>query len=111
MSFQTLIGTALAVVSFALVILSRVQLGKSFAMTPQAKDLVTHGLYSRLRNPMYVFADLTLIGFALMLHRWEPILLLLILVPLQIRNARNERRLLQTKFGERYEAYLQHTWF
>ena len=50
---QTLAGVALAVISFALVLLARAQLVKSFAVTPQAKDLVTHGLYSRLQHPMY----------------------------------------------------------
>lgn len=51
-------GVIIAVAGFALT--ARINLGKSFAFTPQAKSLVTHGLYSRIRNPMYVFADVTL---------------------------------------------------
>jgi protein-S-isoprenylcysteine O-methyltransferase Ste14 len=38
------------------------------------------------------------------------LLLLAVLVPLQIRNARRERTLLNEKFGERYEAYRRGTW-
>jgi protein-S-isoprenylcysteine O-methyltransferase Ste14 len=88
-----------------------VQLGKSFAVTPKAKDLVTHGLYSRLQHPMYVFVDLTVCGIALAVHRWYVLLPLVILLPLQTRNARREGRLLQEKFGERYKIYRRATWF
>jgi hypothetical protein len=81
------------------------QLGKSFSMTPKAKDLVTHGLYSRLQNPMYLFLDFAICGLALAVHHWSVLLVLVILVPLQIRNARKERALLHEKFGERFEIY------
>jgi protein-S-isoprenylcysteine O-methyltransferase Ste14 len=70
MNAITLAGIVLAVVSFGLLLLSRAQLGKSFAFTPKARELVTHGLYSRIRNPMYVFVDLTVIGLALATHFW-----------------------------------------
>jgi protein-S-isoprenylcysteine O-methyltransferase Ste14 len=74
MNVETFAGVALATISFALVVLGRVQLGKSFAVTPNAKDLVTHGLYSRLQHPMYVFVDLTICGIALAVHRWYVLL-------------------------------------
>jgi protein-S-isoprenylcysteine O-methyltransferase Ste14 len=54
---------------------------------------------------MYLFVDLTVCGIALAVHRWYVLLLLVILVPLQTRNPRTERKLLQEKFGERYETY------
>lgn len=111
MNVETFAGVALAIISFALVILARIQLGKSFSVTPKANDLVTHGLYSRLQHPMYVFVDLTVCGIALATHRWYVLLPLVILVPLQTRNARRERNLLQEKFRERYEIYRRGTWF
>ena len=111
MNAETLAGMVLATISFALTILARVQLGKYFAVTPKANDLVTHGLYSRLQHPMYVFFDLTLCGIALAVHHWYVLLLLAILAPLQIRNAHSERTLLREKFGERYEIYRRATWF
>ncbi len=89
----TFAGAALAAISFALVILARVQLGKSFAVTPIAKDLVTHGLYSRLQHPMYVFVDFAVCGFALAVGRWYVLLPLVILLLIQTRNARAERKL------------------
>jgi protein-S-isoprenylcysteine O-methyltransferase Ste14 len=107
----TVTGVLLAVISFSLVLLSRAQLGKSFAFTPQAKELVTHGLYSRIRNPMYLFVDLTVVGIALAVHFLYLACILLVLVPLQIRNARKEGNLLRDKFGETYVAYRAKTWF
>ena len=109
MNAETLAGVVLATISFALTVLARVQLGKSFVVTPKANDLVTRGLYSRLQHPMYVFLDLTLCGIALAVHRWYVLLLLAILAPLQIRNAHKERTLLREKFGERYEIYRRAT--
>jgi protein-S-isoprenylcysteine O-methyltransferase Ste14 len=108
---ETLAGVALAAISFALVLLARAQLGKSFAVTPQAKDLVTHGLYSRLQHPMYVFVDLTVCGIALVVHRWYVLLFLVILLAMQARNVLGERKVLQEKFGERYQIYRHATWF
>jgi protein-S-isoprenylcysteine O-methyltransferase Ste14 len=106
----SLFGVTLAAISFALVILARLQLGKSFALTPRATSLVTQGLYSRLRHPMYVFADLAICGVALAMHRWYPLLIFVVLLPLQMRNARAESKLLEEKFGERYEIYRRATW-
>ena len=88
MSTETLAGVTLAAISFALAVVARVQLGKSFSVTSKAIGLVTHGLYSRLQHPMYVFVDLTVCGIALAVQRWYVLLLLVILFPLQIRNAR-----------------------
>ena len=111
MNAEALAGVAIAAISFALTVLARVQLGKSFAVTPKANDLVTHGLYSRLQHPMYVFVDLTLCGIALAVQHWYVLLPLVILVPLQIRNAHREHTLLREKFGERYQMYRRATWF
>jgi protein-S-isoprenylcysteine O-methyltransferase Ste14 len=99
-----------AATSFALLILARLQMGKSFLITPGAHELVTHGLYSRLQHPMSLFLDLTVCGIALALHRWYVLLPLVVLAPFQVRNARAERRVLHEKFGERYERYRCATW-
>ena len=54
-------GVIVAVAAFSVACLARVQLGKAFAFTPQAKGLVTKGLYSRFKHPMYIFGA-TLVG-------------------------------------------------
>ena len=47
---------------------ARIQLGRSFSVKPKATEVVAHGLYSRIRNPMYVFLDLMVVGVILMLN-------------------------------------------
>ena len=111
MNGQTYAGVTLALVCASLAQLARTQLGKSFSVTPKAKELVTHGLYSRLQHPMYLFLDLTICGIALAVHQWYVLLLLVILLPLQIRNSYKEHRLLREKFGEQFETYRRATWF
>lgn len=40
-------GATVAIAGYFLLITARIQLGRSFSVSPQAKELVTHGLYSR----------------------------------------------------------------
>jgi protein-S-isoprenylcysteine O-methyltransferase Ste14 len=108
---QTAAGVAVALISFALVILARLQRGRSFSIAPKAVAIVTHGLYSRLQHPMYLFVDLAICGITLALHRWWVLLPLLLLLPLQVKNARAERSILRKTFAERYETYRSATWF
>jgi protein-S-isoprenylcysteine O-methyltransferase Ste14 len=62
-------GAVLAVVGYTMFVTARLQLGKSFAVTPQAKELVTLGLYSRIRNPIYVFVEVMIFGLVLSMAR------------------------------------------
>ncbi|HXM36873.1 MAG TPA: hypothetical protein VN920_16880 [Pyrinomonadaceae bacterium] len=45
-------GSVLVVVGVASIGVGRYQLGKSFSIRPKARELVTHGLYSKIRNPI-----------------------------------------------------------
>lgn len=106
-----IIGLCLMVPSFVLLTLARVQLGNAFSITAQAKGLVTQGLYSRIRNPIYVFSALGIAGLFLYLNRPVLLFLLLLLVPLQVFRARREGRVLEARFGEEYRRYKAGTWF
>jgi protein-S-isoprenylcysteine O-methyltransferase Ste14 len=104
-------GTVLAVMGLGLLTVARFQLGDSFSVTPQARHLVTNGLYSRIRNPVYVFSAIGLSGVALYVHRPMYLLGLLVLIPAQVARARAEERVLKEKFGEEYTRYKATTWF
>ncbi len=95
----------------ALLTLARIQLGNSFSISAQASKLVTHGIYSWIRNPVYVFSAIALAGLVLYLGLPYLFLPFLILIPLQIVRARAERRVLEQHFGERYRQYRSTTWF
>jgi len=96
--------------SLGLLTLARVQLGNSFSITPQAKQLVKHGIYSKVRHPVYVFGLLLLSGLALYVNM--PILLLglVVLMPVQVMRARAEEKVLKEKFGAEYAEYRKTTW-
>lgn len=104
-------GALLAVPSMALAFLAHYQLGKSFSVTPQARELVTHGLYSRIRNPKYFFGLLGILGVILYLQRLQWLWVFVLLVPLQVYRARKEAEVLHAKFGEAYLEYKRKTWF
>ena len=103
-------GLCLATVAFVLWTVARFQLGNSLAVTAQAKQLVTGGLYSRIRNPIYVFGSLFIGGYILLLNRPSWLLIFVIVIPMQIWRAGKEARVLEAKFGEEYRAYRERTW-
>src|SRR5579862_6222546 len=97
-----LVGLCIAVPAAVLFLTARWQIGRSFSITPQARELVTRGLYSRIRNPIYVFSTLLLVGVLVTLPYRYLLLLLLVVVPVQIVRARKEAQVLEARFGEEY---------
>ena len=106
-----LAGAVLAGVGMVLLLIARIQLGRSFAITAQARQLVTTGLYARIRNPIYLSSAMFLAGVAVAAGHPMLLLLLLVLVPVQIMRARREEQVLAAAFGEEYERYKARTWF
>jgi protein-S-isoprenylcysteine O-methyltransferase Ste14 len=108
---QRVVGSILLVTGVGLLSLARFQLGRSFSVTPQAKKLVTHGLYSRIRNPIYVFGAMGMAGVFLIVQRPALWVLFTVIAVMQVVRARREAAVLEAKFGEEYRAYRSHTWF
>jgi protein-S-isoprenylcysteine O-methyltransferase Ste14 len=104
-------GAVLALIGYGLVITARLQLGNSFSVKPEANDLVTHGFYSRIRNPMYVFADLMILGLILVMRGYWFLVILAGLVFFQTLQARRETKVLEEEFGRSYLEYRKRTWF
>ena len=104
-------GLCLMAMGFVLWTTARFQLGKSLTVTAQAKQLVTRGLYSKFRNPIYLFGSCTIAGTMLLLGRPQWLLIFVLIIPLQIWRTRNEARALEAKFGDDYRAYRAKTWF
>lgn len=90
---------------------ARIQLGRSFSVAPKATALVTRGIYSKIRNPIYVFSATWIAGLALALGKPLALLLLIPLIPMQVDRARREARVLEASFGEAYRAYCRKVWF
>jgi len=105
------IGLLLALIGLAGVILARWTLGKSFAITPQARALVKRGIYSKIRNPIYVSGCFVIAGITLITRLNYLWILLCAVVVVQILRARQESRVLEAKFGDEYRKYRDRTWF
>ncbi len=110
-STAKVIGAVMIGISLPLFVLARWQLGNSFSIQAKATTLVTTGLYSRIRNPIYLFGGLLVAGVSLFLSPWGPLVVAILIVPLQIYRSRNEERVLARAFGEEYERYKSKTWF
>jgi protein-S-isoprenylcysteine O-methyltransferase Ste14 len=104
-------GAILAVAGYTLFVTARLQLGKSFSVSPQAKELVTHGLYSRIRNPIYFFVAVMWLGSIVALHLYWLFVPLLVLLVIQVFRVDREARVLQESFGQAYLDYRKQTWF
>jgi protein-S-isoprenylcysteine O-methyltransferase Ste14 len=104
-------GVGVGVFCLLLFALARIQLGQAFSVQAKASTLVTTGLYSRIRNPIYVFGGVAIAGFMLWANQPWLLLFLVVLIPMQIWRSRVEARVLTEKFGAEYLEYKRQTWF
>ncbi len=110
-SSMRIAGLVLMIPALILLTIARIQLGNSFSMAPRATQLITHGLYSRIRNPIYVFGVFVFSGLFLFLERPYLLLLIVPVLILQINRTRAESRVLEEHFGDEYRRYRSSTWF
>jgi len=104
-------GLAVAIPSFLLLVLARNQLGGAFSVQAKATTLVTTGLYSRIRNPIYFFGGLMIAGIIIWAGKPWFLLCFVVLVPLQVYRSGKEAQVLAEKFGVAYQDYKLKTWF
>lgn len=105
-----LLGALLTIFGFTLVIIARLQLGDSFTAKAQARALVTTGLYSRIRHPVYFFGVLALCGTAICLRSVYFNIYLMIAILGLVWRIRNENNVLREKFGSAYADHRHQTW-
>jgi protein-S-isoprenylcysteine O-methyltransferase Ste14 len=105
------VGSVLTLAGMTGIAVARYQLGRSFSIKPEARQLVTHGIYSKIRNPIYVFGSGLLAGFILVLHRGDLWLVFAAIVIMQIIRAHREAEVLEAAFGDAYREYRRKTWF
>ncbi len=108
---RLIIGIVIGVPALILLITSRVQLGKSFAVMPEAKALVTQGIYSKILHPLYLFIDLVIISIIIISGIFLLIIIPAILFITQSVQSRREEKVLLEAFGKEYEEYKARTWF
>jgi len=76
----------------------------------KTKNLITAGPFSMVRNPLYFFSLIMLIGFSLALKAiYLPLALLLIFVLFHVPTIANEERKLRKNHGDKFESYMKST--
>lgn len=97
----TLIGTAGAIVALS-------QLGRSFSVMAETRQLVTSGSYRFVRHPLYLTEQIAIIGVFLQFASVWTALLLAVQIAFQLRRMHNEETVLTASFPE-YSAYRETT--
>jgi protein-S-isoprenylcysteine O-methyltransferase Ste14 len=109
--WQYVAGMSVATAGYALWIAARLQLGKSFTARAEARELITTGLYSKFRNPIYVFSTIGIFAIALAMRWYADGIVFLVLISIfQWVRARKEAAILEAKFGDAYRQYRARTW-
>src|ERR1700722_11096853 len=100
------IGMTIGSAGVVLWMWSRQQLGKSFTVTAQAHALVTTGLYSKIRNPIYFFSGVAFLGVFIALGILYVLGVFLVMYfAMQALRARKESIVLEQAFGDEYRRY------
>jgi protein-S-isoprenylcysteine O-methyltransferase Ste14 len=96
-----MIGNAGAVVALS-------QLGRSFSVMAETRQLVTTGPYRFVRHPLYLAEGVATVGVFLQFASLWTALLLLVQIAFQLRRIHNEELVLTARFLE-YTAYRRTT--
>ncbi len=107
------IGIFVLIIGGIITIISRVQLG-IFALPvliiEEEHQLITNGIYSKLRHPMYTGAMLSIIGPFMGFRSFIVLILISIFnFWLLILRMNREEKMLISAFGEKYETYMKRT--
>ena len=93
---------------YSLACLALFQLGRSFSIMPEARRLVTSGIYGRVRHPLYLAEELATIGILIQFLSVWTLIICVAHLAFQLRRIHHEERLLAASFSE-YPAYSART--
>lgn len=92
----------------------KIALGKNWQdafKKPTIKNFITHGIYSKIRHPIYFGSSLTLIGAAVLIQNWIFAILTILIVFYFYIRLRMEDKYLLKELGDIYLKYKEKTWF
>lgn len=102
------LGVTMSVWSEIFIIIALMQIKSSFSILPEARVLVTKGLYRYIRHPIYVFYMIWYVGSSLEVQQGLYAVFMLILILFQIMRAKLEDRKLSL-LGEESIQYQKKT--
>jgi protein-S-isoprenylcysteine O-methyltransferase Ste14 len=101
--WMTIAGAFLFVIGGWFGIAGNRALGKSRTPFPKPQEscpLIQHGIYARVRHPLYTSVMLLSLGWALIWQSWPAIVVALAQIPFFVAKARREECWLREKFPE-----------
>ncbi len=110
-TFSTYAGLLLIVPSLVLFAMARIQLGSAFQASAAANQLVTSGIYKKIRHPVYLFGLLFMLGLIILFQKYVLVIIWIGLIFMQQRRVKVEEQMLESTFGEQYRNYKKGTWF
>ncbi len=105
-------GFILMIVGMGFNLVVRKELGKNWvplSKTTPNQELVTDGLYSRVRHPFYLSILILFTGVAVISWNWYGLIFLMALVGGLIIRIKKEENNLIIKFGDEYQEYMEKT--
>jgi protein-S-isoprenylcysteine O-methyltransferase Ste14 len=102
------ISTILIMIGSVGAVLSLFQLGRSFSVMAETRQLVTSGPYRFVRHPLYLTEGIAVIGLFVQCASVWTALLFAVQIAFQLRRMHNEETLLRASFPE-YAAYSRNT--
>ena len=108
---RKIVGGGVVILGIIFWLTARYQLGKAFSITPKANFIVKHGIYKKIRHPIYVFSTIAAFGVCVMYNIWWMYVLIGLLIIVQFIRTRLEEKVLLNKFNNEYSEYKKATWF
>jgi len=103
-----MISTALILIGTAGAVVALSQLGRSFSVMAETRQLVTSGPYRFVRHPLYLTEGIATIGLFVQFASGWTVLLLAVQIGFQLRRIHTEETVLTASFPE-YAVYSQIT--
>lgn len=101
-----MISTALILIGTVGAVFALAQLGRSFSVMAETRQLVTSGPYRLVRHPLYLTEEIAVIGLFMQFASLWTTILLALQIGFQIRRMQNEETVLTASFPE-YGVYRQ----
>jgi protein-S-isoprenylcysteine O-methyltransferase Ste14 len=106
--FYDSVSTIFITIGMIVCIVAVFDLGRSLSIMPEARKLVTTGLYRYIRHPLYLGGALAVVGTFLQFRSWQGALIVIVQLYLQIRRMHWEEDILARAFPG-YSEYKRQT--
>lgn len=106
-----IIGGLLTLLSFVLWIAARLHRWDARTEIESEGHLLTTGVYSKFRHPIYYFSVLAAVGVNIFL--WTPKItpFVILLAYIVVKKIKKEDTMLAREYGRKYRGYKRRTWF